>query len=187
MLLPILVACPAKRPAGTAPVTPTVGTPATPPASPTPTVATPCAPLVGGQDSFVQLVDVRVGTHDTFDRLTFEFRPTPQGPKMPKYQIDPAKPPFSEDASGQAIQVDGNFFARIIFHGASGFDLAGETPRPTYTGRKEIKPRFDVLVEAQETGDFEATLSWVLGMSRSSCWTARELEDPLRLVVDLPH
>lgn len=144
-----------------------------------------CPSQTGGSDSFVHLVDVRVGTHDTFDRITFEFRTTPEGKKMPKYELAAASPPFSEDASGEPIAVDGSKFARIIFHGATGYDL--EQQAPTYSGPKELKPGFEVLVEAQETGDFEATLSWVLGLSRDSCWEVAQLVDPLRLVIDLPH
>lgn len=144
-----------------------------------------CPRTTGGDDSSVFLSDVRVGAHDGFDRVTFEFRPTAQGTKVPKFEIDSATPPFSEDASGKPISVDGIVFARIIFHGASGYDI--ERATPTYTGPKEIKPGGEVLVEVQETGDFEATLSWVFGLTRRSCWKTDELSDPMRFVVDFPH
>jgi hypothetical protein len=165
--------------------TPTV----TPTPSPTPTAATTACPsATGGEATFVHLTDVRVGTHSGFDRVTFEFAAAPDAPpKIPQYEIHLASPPIVEDGSGNPIEVEGNHFAQVIFHGATGYDLSSETPKPTYTGPRELKPRFTVLTEVQQNGDFEATLSWALGLSRSSCWKVVELSDPLRVVIDLPH
>jgi hypothetical protein len=162
---------------------------ATPTPSPTPTAATTACPsATGGEATFVHLTDVRVGTHAGFDRVTFEFVPSSDAPPaIPTYQLDAASPPFVEDGSGNPIELEGSHFARLIFHGASGAKLSGETVMLTYQGPKEIKPGFTVLTEVQETGDFEATLSWALGLSRSSCWKVVELSDPLRVVIDLPH
>ncbi len=56
-----------------------------------------------------------------------------------------------------------------------------------YDGPDRLRPGFDVLVEAARAGDFEATLSWYLGLSRRACWSVRELHDPDRVVIDLPH
>lgn len=185
LFLLILSACLGDKSVETGP-TPTQASLAPPIPSPG-TKGSPCPPTAGGEDSFVHLVDVRTGSHGTYDRVTFEFRATSGGKRIPKYQLESATPPFTEDASGEPIAVEGNAFARIIFHGATGVDLDGETPRQTYTGPKEIKPGFDILVEAQETGDFEATLSWVFGLSRSSCWSVQLLEGPLRFVLDFLH
>ena len=45
----------------------------------------------------------------------------------------------------------------------------------------------DMLREAVRSGDFEATLGWVLGLERQTCWDAFELRNPDRVVVDLPR
>lgn len=163
---------------------------AQPKISPTPSSISPTTPIpaaqacpkvTGGEESFAQLTEVRAGAHEAFDRVTFEFRLV-QGSKIPTYEMESATAPFAEDASGEPIDVDGEFFARIVFHGATGYDV--EEERETYTGPEELKPLGEVLVEVQRTGDFEATLSWVFGLSRPSCWTVNELSDPSRLVIN---
>ncbi len=82
------------------------------------------------------------------------------------------------------MSVDGRAFAGLVFHGAAGHDFDGN---PTYDGPDRLRLAFDVLVEAARAGDFEATLSWYLGLSRRACWSVRELHDPDRVVIDLPH
>lgn len=148
-----------------------------------------CAASTGGQEGAAALlVDVRVGSHATFDRIAFEFEPAEGRPDVvPRYQIAEVAPPLVYDGSGEPMRVAGRVFVQVIFHGASGVDLSAATVRETYTGRKEFSPNFGVLVEAERQGDFEATLSWVLGLSRRSCWTASELSGPTRVAIDLPH
>ena len=92
-----LTACGSAHSLGTAPSSPSVQTsPSDPPASssptpkpkPKPTASTPspkptqstgtaaCSSSQGGKQVSAQLVDVRVGRHDTYDRVTFEFTRT---------------------------------------------------------------------------------------------------------------
>jgi hypothetical protein len=42
-----------------------------------------------------------------------------------------------------------------------------------------------VVREIVETGDFEATLSWVVGVERLAPFAVFELSDPTRVVVDI--
>jgi hypothetical protein len=158
-----------------------------PPASPPATKA--CRRTTGGEDGiYTNLVAVRIGTHDGYDRITFELRapsPNPGGNSgIPRYEIRTAKPPHYEDPSGRELDVNGKAFARIVFQGAAGYDFDGN---PTYTGPRTVRAGFPVLVEAVEAGDFEATLSWILGMRQQSCWKVVELHNPDRVVIDMPH
>jgi hypothetical protein len=161
--------------------------------APAPIAATECAPATGGGDHLAQLTKVRVGTHDGYDRVTFEFAPPENGPVafgVPRYQLSRASLPITEDASGRTVAVDGHHYAGIVFHGGTGVDMTTSDPngyKLTYTGSREIKPGFGVLAEAQQTGDFEATLSWAFGLNRESCWRVSELQDPMRVVVDFLH
>src|SRR5206468_10960933 len=85
-----------------------------------------CQPSTGGTEgSLAQLVDVRVGTHDGYDRVTFEFAPPADGQyfDLPPYQMVAATPPITEDGSGEPVSVDGSRFAVIVFHGASGVEF----------------------------------------------------------------
>jgi hypothetical protein len=148
-----------------------------------------CARESGGEEGiYTNLVAIRIGTHQGYDRITFEFKapePNPGGDTgIPRYEIRAAKPPHYEDASGRPLEVNGNSFVGIVFHGASGVDFEG---RATYTGPKVVRTGFDNLVEAVRSGDFEATLSWILGVRRQTCWQVRELHNPDRVAIDIPH
>jgi hypothetical protein len=147
-----------------------------------------CSPETGGQSGvYTNLVDVRVGSHPGYDRITFEFRPPSPNPGgksgIPRYEIRAAEPPFTHDGSGEPLSVSGNRFVRLVFHGATGVDLEYE---PTYHGPAVLRPGFDILREAVRSGDFEATLGWVLGLERQTCWDVLELRNPDRVVIDLP-
>jgi hypothetical protein len=148
-----------------------------------------CTPETGGQSRvYTNLVDVRVGSHAGYDRITFEFRapkPNPGGKTgIPRYEIRAARPPFSHDGSGEPLAVSGNAFVSLVFHGATGYDF--EDYEATYHGPAVLRPGFDILREAVRSGDFEATLGWVLGLERQTCWDAFELRNPDRVVIDLP-
>jgi hypothetical protein len=171
--------------------------PSTPETTATETASTPpptaepvsCAPQTGGEDGvYMNLTDVRVGAHNGFDRVVFQFEepdPNPAGNGgIPRFQIKTAKPPFTEDPSDLPIDVEGDAFARIIFQGASGYDFDGNA---TYDGPRRLTPGFGTLAQVVEGGDFEATMTWILGLSRPTCWQITELHDPDRLVIDFHH
>ncbi len=85
-----------------------------------------CQPLTGGTEgSVAQLVDVRIGTDDGYDRVTFEFASPSDGQYfgLPRYELVPATPPITEDGSGDPVSMDGSRYAVIVFHGASGVDM----------------------------------------------------------------
>jgi hypothetical protein len=157
--------------------------------SPTPTAtstrATQCATAKGGQfdpsnDAGAQLVDVRVGSHGTYDRVTFEF--TGQG-TVPEFAIRAVTKP-REDGSGKLLVLQGSSYAEIVFQHASGYDLSYQ---PTYQGPKDFVPHFRDLAELRQAGDFERVLSWAFGLNHSACWHVMELENPVRLAVDVSH
>ena len=148
-----------------------------------------CQPQTGGEDGvFMNLTDVRVGAHDGFDRIVFEFsepKPNPAGNGgIPYYEIRQAKPPFTQDPSDMPLDVFGDAFVHLVVQGATGYDFDGN---PTYGGSRVLTPGFGTLAQAAQAGDFEATLTWVLGLSRPTCWDVQELHDPDRLVIDFHH
>jgi hypothetical protein len=148
-----------------------------------------CKPQTGGDGGvFTNLTDVRVGAHHGFDRIVFEFsapEPNPGGKGgIPSYEIRQAKPPFMQDGSGLPVDVYGDAFVHLVMQGSAGYDFDGN---PTYAGPRILTPGFGTLAQAVQTGDFEATMSWVLGLSRTTCWQVQELRNPARLVIDFHH
>lgn len=159
-----------------------------PSASPT-IPAGSCVATAGGTEGVLMyLTDVRVGTHPGLDRITFEFTPPDDGEAaLPKYELSPVQPPFTYDPSDNPMEVEGETFLHVVFHGATGVKLGGERAEETYSGPREMKPDHPSLVEAELQSDFEATLQWMLGLSEGTCWGVDELTDPTRLAIDLPH
>ena len=128
------------------------------------------------------ITDVRVGTHDGYDRVVFEFE---QG--LPEITLDRATPPFTHDASGIPIDVDGSSFLRLTMRGGTKQTEAGES---SYTGPTEFTPGYDTLVHLVEGGDFEAQSTWYFGLEAEACVRVMQLGgagDSPRLVIDLEH
>jgi hypothetical protein len=148
-----------------------------------------CDSETGGEEGiYTNLVDVRVGAHPDFDRVVFEFEAPDAEARgesgIPHFAIKTARPPFTEDPSDLPIDVDGEAFTRIVLQGASGYDFDGNA---TYDGPRRLTPGFETLTDVVEGGDFEATMTWILGLSQRSCWQIQELHNPDRIVIDFQH
>ena len=128
------------------------------------------------------LTDVRVARHEGFDRVVFEF----EG-EVPGYDVRYVEPPITEDGSGDEVDVAGEAFLAVVMQPASGFDLSGEGEE-TYTGPTRIEGTdrgTSVIQEVVRTGDFEAVLGWVIGISDRVDFRVDALAAPGRLVVDV--
>jgi len=128
------------------------------------------------------LTDVRVARHEGFDRVVFEF----DGP-VPGFDVEYIEPPITEDGSGDEVDVRGDAFLQVRMEPASGFDLSGEGEQ-TYDGPTRLSGEdagTSVIQEVVRTGDFEAVLAWVVGISDEVDFRVDTLEDPTRIVVDV--
>ena len=183
---------PAVQPSPSSSIDPSTSKPPKPKPKPTTTTPapsqspTPCATKTGGDfdakknDVGAQVVDVRLGSHDTYDRVTFEFSGQDT---VPPYTIRTVTT-VTEDGSGKTLSLQGTSYAELVFQHASGYDLYYQ---PTYKGPKDFVPKFQALAEVREAGDFERVLSWGFGLNHSSCWHVLELSNPVRLAVDFSH
>jgi hypothetical protein len=165
----------------TEPVTTTVSTTTGPP--PGPPFSTEPAIAAARSDRLALLTDVRIGTHEGYERIVFEFLPG----GAPGYRVRYVRPPIVEDASGAIVEVDGDAFLSIRMEPASGFDLAGDLGE-VYTGPARIdgsSAGTDVIEEVVRTGDFEAVLNWVAGLDEPAPFRVLRLSGPPRIVVDL--
>jgi hypothetical protein len=96
-------------------------------------------------------------------RVTFSFLSAPRQVKagwVPRSKV-------TEDGSGKHVQVAGAAVLVLRFVPASGADLSGNTFRLVYKGPKRLKPQTRGPVrEVVRVGDFEAMLSWAIGLDR---------------------
>jgi hypothetical protein len=129
---------------------------------------TPASPPV----AFVDLV--RTGTHTGYDRITIEFNNGIPG----QVEVTPQNSAtFTQGASGQSITLAGSVGMLITIRGAD--------EHTSYSGPTDFKTGYAGLVEARQMQDFEGTVQWGLGLSKSSCYRAFFLTSPARLVVDI--
>ncbi len=103
----------------------------------------------------------------------------------PYLDIDEAQPPFVENPSGLPLEVAGSPVFQLTFGGASKFDT--ETGEQPYQGSTDFRPAYPQIEQFVESGDFEATHSWYLGMNGGECLRAFYLTDPSRIVIDVQH
>jgi len=146
-------------------------------------------PFEGGTDtvtapaelSEIALLErVAVAGHDGYDRVVFQFR---NG--LPGYRVEYVEPPLREDGSGNVVNLDGDAFVVVRMEQASGFDLSVPEGALVYTGPRRISPDgTSVVREIARTGDFEAVLTWAVGLAERVPFRVLRLESPARIVVD---
>jgi hypothetical protein len=127
-----------------------------------------------------QIVDVRVGTHDDYDRVVFEF-----ADGLPEFSLDRATPPFTQDGSGFPVEVEGTTFLRLTMRGGT---KQMEDGTSSYDGPTDFDPGFAMLVDLVEGGDFEAQSTWYLGLNEEACVRVMQLVGEggaPRLVIDV--
>jgi hypothetical protein len=123
---------------------------------------------------------VAVGRHEGFDRVVFQFR---NG--VPGYRVGYIQPPIREDGSGNRVDVEGDAYAEVRMELASGFDVATGEGELVYTGPRRLTGSgTSVIREVVRTGDFEAVLTWVVGISDRVDFRVTVLDNPARIVVD---
>jgi hypothetical protein len=125
---------------------------------------------------------VAIGRHEGFDRVVFQFRD-----HLPGYRIEYVEPPLKEDGSGNVVQIKGNAFVVVRMEPASGFDLTTGEGVMVYKGPKRIDGATagtPTVREVVRTGDFEAVLSWAVGLEDRVDFRVRTATSPARLIVD---
>jgi hypothetical protein len=110
-------------------------------------------------DGPAYLKAVRAAHQPGADRVVFEFEGD-----VPGYAVRYVERPITEDGSGNTVEVEGDSVLEVRMEQASGADLSGEDLRQTYTGPTRIDPGTPVVTELVRTGDFEAVLTWVIGV-----------------------
>lgn len=147
-----------------------------------------CEGQTGGNDGNWYLVAVREAAHEGFDRVVFEFEAVDaEGTGVPRYDARLTQPPYREDPSDLPLGLDAPVAVEITFLNATGVDLSGTEPRIVYEGPKEIETDHSPVTDVVEAGDFENTMSWLLGLEGRRCFDVLALADPPRVVVDVDH
>jgi hypothetical protein len=177
---------------------PSASPPSAPPAATSPPTTTPALepepadPLEGADTAPVSaegdatatslLSRVAIARHEAIDRVVFQFRD-----RLPGYRVEYTEPPLYEDGSGDRVDVAGNAFVVVRMERASGFDLETADGELVYTGPRRLtgdEAGTATVREVVRTGDFEAVLTWAVGLSERVDFRVLTLDDPARLVID---
>lgn len=146
-------------------------------------VASPAAPVAlntfappeGAPELTLQ--DVRVGSHETYDRVVFEF----SGDGLPGYRIQYTDKALQQ-ASGHELAVSGNDILEVLIEGTpmdrlpSNPDLISAGPYQLATGN---------VAGITNGGTFENQSQFFIGLDRQRSFEATVLESPTRLVIDV--
>ena len=144
-------------------------------AIPNPTAAALQTPAPA-QETTPVLVDVRAAHHTGYDRLVFEFT----GALPATYGVTVVDQVIG-DFSGERVPVVGDAFLRITFAAATGHDDAGTG---TYGPTRRTFALPDII-EVVNAGDFEAVLTFGVGLATPSSFQVSTLTAPSRVVIDI--
>lgn len=124
-----------------------------------------------------EIQSVQSACCEGFDRLVFAV----DGIHEPTYTIGYAQPPFTDCGSGNTHAVPGNAWLTIKMTPAQGHG-DGQTTLP-----RETSYQCPNLRHLSITCDFEAELTFVVGLNAKKPYRVIELQNPTRLVVDIKH
>lgn len=122
------------------------------------------------------LREVRAAGQQGFDRVVFELD------AMPGYRIGYVDQPV-QCGSGEPVELAGAARLQVQLLPAQAHTEAGEPTVPP----RERHLDLPVLKELESTCDFEADVTWVLGLASRRPYRVQELANPARLVVDVGH
>jgi hypothetical protein len=123
------------------------------------------------------LTQVRVGRHDSYDRVVFQLRGA-----LPGWDVRYVSR-VTADPSGLPVTVAGAAVLRVVLTGVNGHDTAG---RVTATGTTQT-PRLPALTAVKQAGDFEAVMTFAIGTSDRLDFRVFGLTNPTRVVLDVAH
>lgn len=132
------------------------------------------------------LTDVEIETEDCVERVTFKFEKSEPGPG---YDVSYQPPEVAkiEDGSGDPLAIAGGDFLVVRMFPAMTAKIDGEDIEPTYEGPRNIPAPVEatMLREVAQTGDFEAQVTWAIGLDNKHPFTVTASDD--ELVVEISN
>lgn len=133
-----------------------------------------------GGGAGLTVTDVRVGTHDGFDRIVLEI--AGQGPAG--WLVDTVSEPRTQ-GRGDPVDIDGAVFLEIIVRGvALPPDVTDQDP---WDGERLAGPTGANVVELVEDTIFEGQHVFHVGLREQAPFGVVRLQDPQRIVVEVDH
>ena len=125
------------------------------------------------------LTSVRVGEHDGYDRLVFQFSgglPAVTADRVPAVYADPR---------GTQVPLAGQSYLHVVFHGASA--VCPQPMQRSGSGSSVLTPYYPQLLVVSAAGDLEGYLSFGIGLAAQGGYHVFTLTGPDRVVIDVSH
>ena len=122
------------------------------------------------------LVSLRAAEHAGYDRVVWEL----SGPQ-PGVHAEYVDRPVRQCGSGEPVPLAGDAWLEVRLEPARAHPEEG---RPTIADRRRAAG-LPIVEEMVMTCDFEAVVTWVLGVSSPEPYRVTRLADPPRVVVDI--
>jgi hypothetical protein len=165
--------------------TTTTATPAT--ATTAAATTTTTAPFAGdtapksGAGAFGLLTDVRIGDHEGYTRIVFDF----QEPDFPNWEFAYVPGEIEGMVVPEGGWVEGDAFLVARFQPSSTADLSGSEVVMTYDGPRRIDAGLGSVVQLLIIEDFEANLWWAIGLTGEKPFSVGTMTGPPRVYVDI--
>lgn len=158
--------------------------PGTSPAEPAPTNTDPVTDPAGPTAPAAVLKNIRWADRGSYDRVVLDFSGEFGG-----YTVQYVDA-LTEDPTGDPVDVAGGAVLAVVVQGATrnnAFQTSDTTPLSTYGGPDSVSPNLANVKEVADAGDFEAVLSFGVGVDHKAGFKVLKLTGPDRLVIDVAH
>lgn len=123
---------------------------------------------------------VRAEHSGAADRVVFAFRSAPRSVRLRWTR----RGGLIQDGSGARVHAAGRVFLVVRFEPASGFDLARPGGEATYHGQRRFRPAgTKAVTQLVRLGDFEAVLTWAIGLDRRRPFTVERHGPDVEIVL----
>ena len=123
-----------------------------------------------------QLVGVRASSHAGFDRVVWEFRGG-----LPATRTVKEVTTLMSDGEGAPVRIAGASILQVTMFQANGHDENTGTD----TSPARLAPAMHNVAEIVQSGDFEAVVSYGVGLVKDQPYTLSALANPSRVVLDV--
>lgn len=130
----------------------------------------------GSASSAPVLTSIRAARHPGFDRLVFQFRG-----RVPAHRSATYVKHVRADGSGHLVRIKGKAKMLVRFYFANGHNDHGTS---TF-GPARRTFNLPGIIQVVNVGDFEAVLTFGVGVSRHAPFHMFKLTNPSRVVIDI--
>jgi hypothetical protein len=169
----------------------------TDPSSPPPMQTTGCEPLPGAglegvsspatetrETMYLTNVSEDTEANGCSAIVIFAFEKQAPGPGF-DVSYQPASTAKIQDGSGNTIEIEGNAFLVVRLMPAMTAKIDGDQVTKTYRGPNRVKAGVPSFVkEIVKTGDFEAQVTWVIGLDQKRPFKTAASDAGLEIDID---